>query len=56
MITTVGSDLEDLNDVARRRGIIRRLPRPRDESRGLEVNGAYLSTSMSEIGEGFLKI
>jgi hypothetical protein len=36
----------------RSRENIRRRPRPREASSGLDVKGAYLSTSMSGIGWG----
>ncbi len=38
------------------RGSIRRRPRPREESSGLDVNGAHFSTSMAGVRRGFLKI
>jgi hypothetical protein len=58
--TTVGVCSEELVvrrtvDAAaeeRNRGNIKRRPRPREASRGLDVNGAYFSTSMVEVEGG----
>lgn len=48
--TDVDADV-DANVVGRRRGNIRRRTRPREESSGLDVNGAYFSTSMMILGK-----
>lgn len=50
--TDVDADEDvDADVVGRRRGNIRRRTRPREESSGLDVNGAYFSTSMMILGK-----